>query len=72
MGERVVVEGELQQTGGDQKLIPGVVVGHERVIGPVHPLLLLVHVVLQLLVPGLLNVVVHTEQVSKIIILVDL
>lgn len=72
VGERVVVEGELQETGGDQQLIPGVVVGHERVIGPVYPLLLFVHVVLQSLVPGLLYVVVHTEQVSKVIILVYL
>lgn len=68
--ERVVVEGELKESGGHQQLVPGVVVGHEGVVRPVHPLLLFVHVVLQFLVPRLLDVVVHAEEVSEIVILV--
>lgn len=68
--ERVVVERELKESGGHQQLVPGVVVGHEGVVRPVHPLLFFVHVVLQFLVPRLLDVVVHAQEVSEIVILV--
>lgn len=68
--ERVVVERELKESGGHQQLVPGVVVRHEGVVRPVHPLLFFVHVVLQFLVPRLLYVVVYAQEVSEIVILV--